>query len=130
MNDCIFCKIVSGQAPCYKVYEDKDFLGFLDIRPLNFGHCLMIPKKHYRWVYEVPNYSEYWEAVKKLALSVKKATQATSINFLISGEEIDHAHIWIIPRFYNDGGVLRLINIKKFSEEEMKSIAAKICNSF
>ena len=130
MDDCIFCQIVAGKLPSYKIYEDENFLGFLDIRPLNLGHCLLIPKKHYQWVCDVPNFGEYWEAAKKLALAVKKATKATTINFLVSGEEIPHAHIWIIPRFYNDGGVLRLINMKKFSEEEMKSVADKIRSSF
>jgi len=49
MNDDIFCKIVRGEIPAYKVYEDKDFLGFMDIKPVNPGQTLLITKKHYRW---------------------------------------------------------------------------------
>jgi len=52
MANCLFCQIIKGEVPCYKVYEDKDFLGFLDIYPVSNGHCLLIPKTHYRWVYE------------------------------------------------------------------------------
>ena len=55
-NDCVFCRIVRGELPCYKVYEDNDFLSFLDIRPLSRGNCLVIPKKHVKWVYDVENF--------------------------------------------------------------------------
>ena len=71
--DCIFCKIVSGKIPCYKVYEDENFLAFLDIRPLNLGHTLVIPKKHFRWVWDVPNIGEYFEVVCKIAVAEQKA---------------------------------------------------------
>ena len=63
MENCIFCKIVSGEIPSYKVYEDNEFMAFLDVRPLNLGHTLVIPKKHYRWVWDVPNIGEYYEVV-------------------------------------------------------------------
>jgi len=71
MDDCIFCKIVKGEIPAFKVYEDNDFLAFLDINPISVGHTLLIPKKHYRWVYDVPNFGEYWQVAQKIALSIK-----------------------------------------------------------
>ena len=126
MDDCIFCKIVKGIIPCYKVYEDNRYLGFLDITPLNPGNTLLIPKKHYRWVYDVPDFGIYWETAKKISTVIQKKLGATSINFLTVGEEIPHAHIRIIPRFENDGGVLDLKNFKKISSEEMKKIVEKI----
>jgi len=98
----------------------------LDIRPLNLGHSLLIPKRHFRFVYDVPDFGRYFETARKMAKNIQKATDASSINFLTVGEEVHHAHIWIIPRFENDGGVLDLKNFKKISPEEMKSIATTI----
>lgn len=130
MNDCIFCQIVVGKIPCYKVYEDKDFLGFLDIRPLNPGNSLLIPKKHFRWVYDVPDFGAYWEAAKKVALATQKIVGSHSINFLTLGYEMPHAHIRIIPRFDNDGHTdgIRLSAVKNISKEEMQKTAEKIRN--
>ncbi|MCX6705850.1 MAG: HIT domain-containing protein, partial [Candidatus Woesebacteria bacterium] len=76
MDNCIFCKIVKGEIPCYKVYEDNNFLAFLDIKPLTRGNSLLISKKHYRWVYDVPDFGSYWEAAKKVALATIKALGA------------------------------------------------------
>ncbi len=126
MESCIFCKIVKGELPSYKIYEDKDFLGFLDINPRNIGHSLVIPKAHYRYVSDVPNFGDYWEAAKKVALAIKIAVKAKSINFLTIGEEVPHAHIWIIPRFDDDGGVIQLGQIKKIDKQKMVEVAGKI----
>ena len=65
--DCIFCKIVAGEIPSHKVYEDSDYLAFLDIRPLNPGHTLVVPKKHYRWVWDDPDIGKYYQAVGRVA---------------------------------------------------------------
>jgi len=97
MNNCIFCKIVKGEVPSHKVYEDANFLAFLDIRPQSPGHTLVIPKEHYRWVWDVPNAGEYFEVTKKIALAQKKAFSVEQIVSKIVGEEVSHAHIWLIP---------------------------------
>lgn len=102
MEECLFCKIVKGEIPSYKIYEDDLFLGILDIHPLNPGNSLLIPKTHYRWVYDVPEFGQYWEAAKKIALSTMEAVGASSTSFLTLGYEVPHAHIRIIPRFDND----------------------------
>ncbi|HVU06554.1 MAG TPA: HIT domain-containing protein [Candidatus Paceibacterota bacterium] len=97
MESCIFCKIVAGTIPAHKVYEDPDFLGFLDINPLSPGHALVIPKKHYRWVWDVPNAGAYFEIARKIALAQKKAFDTDFVLSKIIGEEVPHAHIWIYP---------------------------------
>lgn len=126
MDSCIFCNIVKGKLPSYKVYEDSDFFGFLDIHPLNPGNVLLIPKNHYRWVYDVPNFGPYFEIAKKIGVAILRAMSAESVNFLTVGEEVAHAHIRIIPRFANDNGVLELKNFKKISSGEMKRIEESI----
>ena len=102
MSDCLFCKIVTANNPCHKVYEDELFLGFLDIKPLNIGNSLLIPKKHYRWVYDVPQFGPYWVAAKKIALATMPLVNASATSFLTLGYEIHHAHIRIVPRFDHD----------------------------
>ncbi len=97
MENCIFCKIVKGEIPAEKVYEDENFFAFLDINPQSPGHTQVIPKQHYRWVWDVPNVGEYFEVVKKIALAQQKAFQTDWIPSRIDGHEIPHAHIWVFP---------------------------------
>lgn len=97
MQSCVFCKIVAGEIPSEKIYEDKDFLAFLDIRPLSPGHALVIPKKHYQWVWDIPNAGDFFEVAKKIALAQKKAFGTDFVLSKIVGEEIPHAHIWVYP---------------------------------
>ena len=98
MNDCIFCKIVKKEIPANIVYEDADFLAFLDIKPLSPGHTLVIPKKHFRWVWDVPNAGQYFEVAKKIALAQQKSFGTDAIWSKSMGEEIHHAHIWVFPQ--------------------------------
>jgi histidine triad (HIT) family protein len=97
MNNCIFCKIVSGEIPSYKVYEDDSFLAFLDIHPQSPGHVQVIPKEHHRWVWDVPNVGEYFEVVRKIAKAQQKAFDTEWILSRIVGDEVEHAHIWVFP---------------------------------
>lgn len=130
--DCIFCKIVKNQIPCYKTYEDNHFLGFLDIKPLSIGNSLLIPKKHYPWVYDVPNFGKYWQVAQKLAITTQKIVKADFISFLTLGLEVPHAHIRIIPRWLNDhhrNKGIDATNIVKISKKQMIKIADKIYKS-
>lgn len=97
MNTCIFCKIVTREIPAHIVYEDDDFLAFLDIRPLSPGHTLIIPKKHHRWVWDVEKISDYFGVVTKIARAQRKAFDCDQILSKIVGEEVEHAHIWVFP---------------------------------
>ncbi len=104
MENCIFCKIVRGEIPSYKVYEDENFLAFLDINPESPGHTLVVPKTHYRWVWDLPagrqvspNAGEYFEVAQKIAHAQMKAFETDWVISKIVGEEVPHAHIWLIP---------------------------------
>lgn len=110
MNECIFCKIASGEIPCTKVYEDEETLAFLDIKPVNIGHTLIIPKEHYKNIYETPEkvLSEMMSIGKKISIALKSALNADGINVTMNndssaGQVIFHSHIHIIPRIENDG---------------------------
>lgn len=97
MDDCIFCKIVSGEIPTHKVYEDSDFIAFMDITPRSPGHVQVIPKTHYRWVWDVPNAGEYFEVAQKIAKIQQKLFGAEKIYGSIAGDDVAHAHIWVFP---------------------------------
>jgi histidine triad (HIT) family protein len=96
-EDCIFCKIVSGDIPAHKVYEDENYVAFLDINPTSPGHVQVIPKDHYRWVWDVPNTEEYFKVAKKIALAQRKAFDTDFVLSKIMGDEVEHAHIWVFP---------------------------------
>jgi histidine triad (HIT) family protein len=125
METCVFCKIAKGEIPSYKVYEDPDFLAFLDIAPLNLGQTLVIPKKHYRWTWDVPNFGEYWEVAGKVAKAQIKSLDAKMVEFLTHGMDVTHAHIWVVP-IYKDEVFIDTSERKKFDEVKMKETAAKI----
>lgn len=129
MDDCVFCKIVSGEIPCRKVFEDENFLAFLDIKPFAIGHVLVIPKKHYRWVYDVPNFGEYWQVAQKIALDIKNSPlNPEYISFLTMGNEVPHAHIHIIPRSTEDNitPILQSIPHLSLTKEELVDTLNKI----
>lgn len=125
---CIFCKIINNEIPFYKVYEEENYLAFLDANPRNPGHVLVIPKKHIRWVWDSEDIEKYFGVVQKIANAQRKAFNTDWVISLVLGEEIEHAHVWLVPRFPGDGhgGSIVLSNIKKLSDEEMKEAAEKI----
>lgn len=105
-NDCIFCKIVRKEAPATILYEDDKALVFLDIRPLNEGHTLIIPKQHYETVYDIPEdlICYIYTLVKRFAFVVKNATKADGITIIqqngrAAGQEILHLHVHVVPRY-------------------------------
>lgn len=102
MENCIFCKIAKGETASHKVYEDENFIAFLDINPQSAGHCQVIPKQHFRWVWQVPNVGEYFEVVRKVAVAQQKAFDTEWILSKIVGDEVGHAHIWIYPAKASD----------------------------
>ena len=110
MVDCVFCKIRDGQIPSFKVYEDSRTLAFMDINPLNPGHCLVITKNHAATIFdvEVLDLQAAIATTKKLAMALKGAVQADGINILQANgaaafQSVPHFHFHVIPRFNNDG---------------------------
>lgn len=128
MKNCIFCQIVAGKSPCYKIYEDSDFFGFLDIFPRVKGHTVLIPKLHYRWVYDIPNFSEFWQAALKITRAMQETLQPKFVTYVTHGLEIEHAHLHIMPREEEETSFVP--EIKKLSSEELNAIAKKIRSGF
>lgn len=127
MSDCIFCEIVKGSKPSFKIYEDDKVLAILDINPVNLGHTLLIPKKHYQSMTDVPDdlVSYMYVVTKKLMINIKEATGADHVVNTVSGLDILHFHIHIIPRYFNDG-LAAFWPTKHFEINEMNAEAEKI----
>lgn len=130
-TDCIFCKIVKGELPSYKIYEDDDVLAFLDIMPINPGHTLVIPKAHYADLFAMPEdqVSGVFSAAKKVAKAVIRGVGADAFNLGVNngktaGQVVFHAHIHIMPRFPDDGH--KLWPGKKYGEGEAEKVREKI----
>ena len=104
-QQCIFCKIANHEAPASIVYEDGEFMAFLDIKPANPGHVIVVPKKHYQFIPQMPDdeIARYFVLVKKLISAVHQATSATRVQLIQIGVDVPHVHMHIIPRFENDG---------------------------
>ena len=105
-DDCIFCKIVAGEIPANKVFENENFVAFLDIRPLSPGHTLVIPKAHYRFVWDMPKelLCEGFGVAQTIAHALQKSFETQEIHSKIIGDEVHHAHIWIYPNPANAVG--------------------------
>jgi histidine triad (HIT) family protein len=96
-QDCVFCRIGAGETAAEVVYNDGRFLGIMDINPRAPGHVQVIPKEHYRWVWDVPDAGEYFEVVRTIARAQQRAFDTDWILSKIVGDEVPHAHIWIFP---------------------------------
>ena len=127
MENCIFCKIIKKEIPTDIIYEDKNFMAFLDIKPVNPGHALIIPKEHYKTILDTPNntISKIFIKSKQLMSSIKKATKADYVVLSIVGLDVPHFHIHLIPRYFNDG-MSNFWPTKEYKENETKGIANKI----
>ena len=111
--ECIFCAIVEGKIPSSKVYEDEHVFAFMDIAPANPGHLLIIPKQHYRNIFDMPAEvgSKIMEAAVPLAAAIRKALNPDGLNLFQSNEAagfqtVFHFHLHLIPRW--EGDPLRL----------------------
>lgn len=131
MSDCIFCKIRDGQLPSAKIYEDGEILAFLDITPINPGHTLVIPKKHYVDIRDMPEalIGALFARAKEIATAVIAGVGADSFNIGMNngrgaGQVVFHAHAHIMPRFPNDGH--KLWPGKPYGEGERERVHAQI----
>jgi len=134
MENCIFCKIVNGEIPSDRVFENDLVLAFLDINPINPGHTLVIPKKHFNSLEEVePEYlCEMTKIAQKIGSRLKQAIKADGFNLGLNngkgaGQVVPHVHLHIMPRFKGDG--LKLWPGKDISREKMTEIATAMKQS-
>lgn len=131
-NDCIFCKIVAGEIPCHRLYEDKAVLAFLDVGPLAHGHALVIPKAHYATLDQAPAelVGGCAQTAARLGQAIAQAVEVTAWNVLqnngaAAGQVVGHVHFHIIPRRGGDGLGYRW-NAGEINHDDAKALAKQI----
>lgn len=131
MTDCLFCKIVAKEIPSQPVFENDQVYAFMDIRPTNEGHVLVVPKKHSVDIFDTPSETlgQMMSAAKQLSEAVMNAVNADGVNLLMNskgaaGQIIFHAHMHVIPRFSTDG--LKHWHGHERTTEQLETAASKI----
>ena len=131
MEDCIFCKIINGDIPCMKVYEDDVCLAYLDINPDCDGHTLIVPKKHYKDIFDIPSDTllSIMEAGKKIMKILEDKLNCNGFTLIQNNgdiQEVKHFHLHIKP-YYNDKKSIELIKHNECIKEpsEIHDIIAK-----
>lgn len=122
----LFTGIISGEIPCHKICEDDHYLAFLDIRPINPGHTLVIPKKEIDYLFDIDDDSLGGMMVfaKKIAHAIKKEVECERVGVMVAGLEVPHAHIHLVPIFQISD--LNFANAKPMENEELAKMAEKI----
>lgn len=122
----IFTKIINGEIPSFKIAEDEKHFAFLDIRPLQAGHTLVVPKKEVDYIFDLDDedLKNLMVFAKKIAVAIKKAVPCERIGITVIGLEVPHTHIHLSP--INSVNDLDFRNTKEISKERMQEIAEKI----
>lgn len=135
MDNCIFCKIVNGEIPSAKVFENEEVLAFLDISQVTKGHTLIIPKKHCENVFELDEATAQaiFKEVPKVASALKKTFQPLGLNLLqnngkAADQSVFHFHIHLLPRYGEEDGFSAnwTVNGDKYQLEDFTSMAKEI----
>ena len=129
MDDCVFCRIIDGREPGYVVYEDEETIAILDKYPINKGHVLVMPKRHYRDIFEIPpnTLCRVMEIVKTIAAAVVKGLNADGVRLIqnngsSAGQVVFHFHVHVIPYY---GGGFRSPRLE-LSHEEAVEVVNKV----
>ncbi len=132
-NECLFCKIVQGEVPSKKVYENETTLAFLDINPISGGHTIVIPKNHYNTLGELPDkeINNLFQTVRETANLIYGNLNIDGYNIVMNnysaaGQMIKHAHVHIIPRTQGDRLIKLEIPKEQAEEKELEKVREKI----
>ena len=109
-ENCIFCKLANGEIPTRSIYEDEEFNVIMDMSPLSKGHSLILPKAHYKNLYDIPEdtASKVMILAKKMATQMTEKLGAKGFNLVqnnneVAGQTVFHFHMHLVPRYENDG---------------------------
>lgn len=95
----IFTRIINGEIPCYKIYEDDRVIAFLDIHPINPGHTLVVPKLQIDHIWDLPDddYDYLWKIVKKVGLRIREVMKCPRVGIQVEGMDVPHCHVKLVP---------------------------------
>ena len=136
MSDCIFCKIIAGEIPASKVYEDDQVLAFLDISQVTPGHTLVVPKQHYRNLLEMDSTSasQLFAKIPLISQKVMKATQASGLNIIsnceeLAGQTVFHTHVHLVPRYSSEDDLKLDFTAHEPDFDKLSQVAETIKNA-
>lgn len=131
-ENCIFCKIANGEIPSRTLYEDDDFRIILDLAPATKGHALILPKNHYKNLYEIADETaaKVLPLAKKMAVTMTERLGCDGFNLIqnnneVAGQTVFHFHMHLIPRYHNDNQNL-VMKANKMSDEELDAVKNKV----
>ncbi|MED9904424.1 MAG: HIT family protein [Lachnospiraceae bacterium] len=131
-EDCIFCKIANGEIPAKTLYEDENFRVILDLGPATRGHALILPKEHYKNIYELPEETAagVMKLAKKMAIRMTEKLRTDGFNLMqnngeAAGQTVMHFHLHLIPRYENDGQYI-LWKPGTVTQEELEEVRKQI----
>lgn len=116
---CIFCRIINKKDTAHIVYEDDSSLAFLDKYPQTRGHIQLIPKMHVRWVYDIPKIGEFFSVAQQIIHAIIPVLEASHVTIGSFGQEVSHAHLWIVPQYGRDRSVIEGKREQAESQEEV-----------
>jgi histidine triad (HIT) family protein len=124
----IFTKIINGEIPSHKVYEDERVIAFLELYPINEGHTLVVPKKqiNHIWDLEDDDYQYLWSVAKKIALHMREVFEAPRIGVIVEGFGVPHTHIHLVPIYHGNDLKKPNAELGDPTQEELEAVAAKI----
>ena len=122
----IFTKIINGEIPCHRLAENEDFLAFLDVRPVAYGHALVIPKQEVDYLFDLDDarLADIMVFSRPVARAIEKVVPCERIGIMVAGLEVPHAHIHLIP--INAVSDLNFANSKAAEPGQLKELADKI----
>jgi Diadenosine tetraphosphate (Ap4A) hydrolase and other HIT family hydrolases len=131
-NDCIFCKIANGEIPSRTLYEDEDFRVIMDLAPATKGHSLILPKEHYKNIYEIADdtAAKVLPLAKKMAALMTEKLGADGFNIVqnnneVAGQTVFHFHVHLIPR-YNDDNQSLVMKPQEMTDAQLDVIKEQI----
>ena len=130
MSECVFCNVLSGNIPSHKIWEDDDYLAFLDINPINPGHTLLIPKVHEDYIFDLGTneLGALFSRAKLISEPLKQANKAKRIGIMVEGFAVPHIHVHLIP--IHSGHDLDPKRAQPATEHELTAMADKIRKVF
>ena len=135
VKECVFCKIIRGEIPCCKVYEDDLILAFLDIAPFNIGHSVIIPKDHQNSITTLDEIyaNRIIKMAPKIGVALMRTINAEGFNLFlnngsVAGQTVWHCHMHVLPRFAGDKVVISSEPQKYDSMDQMAELAGKLFN--
>ena len=122
----IFTRIIQGEIPCHKLFEDEECISFLDVCPINPGHALVIPKQETDYIFDLPDDSLQHLVVvaKRVGLAIGRSVSCERVGIIVAGLEVPHAHIHLVP--IQDVGDINFANAKPAEEAELADVADRI----